>query len=117
MVATVRWNKPELPPTLIITRRREVFSSKFAFPHETTVVSYMQKKKRNVILMRILHRAAKVSAHNRNPAIILGYSANKGGVANRDKVTGRTAARGSDQKATGGLGRETARGEAVKGSG
>lgn len=89
MVGTVRRNKPELPPALMTTRGREVFSSKSAFTHDTTVVSYMQKKNKNVILMSISHKAAEVSAQeDRKPAIILDYNANKGGVDNLDKVTG-----------------------------
>lgn len=88
MVGTVRQNKPELPPALMTTRGREVFSSKFAFTHDTIVVSYMQKKNKNVILMSTLHKAAEVSAReDRKPAIILDYNANKGGVDNLDKVT------------------------------
>lgn len=64
-------------------------SSKFAFTHDTTVVPYMHKKKKNVILMSILHKVAEVSAwEDRKPAIILDYNANKGGVDNLDKVTG-----------------------------
>ncbi|KAI3357968.1 hypothetical protein L3Q82_002995 [Scortum barcoo] len=39
MVGTVRKNKPELPPTLLASKDRQVFSSKFAFTPTTTVVS------------------------------------------------------------------------------
>lgn len=89
MVGTVRRNKPELPPTLVTTRGREVFSSKFAFTHDTTVVSYMPKKNKNVILMSTLHKAAEISTReDRKPTMILEYNANKGGVDNLDKVTG-----------------------------
>ncbi|CAJ1086718.1 activating transcription factor 7-interacting protein 1 isoform X3 [Xyrichtys novacula] len=89
MVGTVRRNKPELPPALTATRGREVFSSKFAFTQDTTVISYMPKKSKNVILMSALHKAAEVSTgEDKKPAIILDYNANKGGVDNLDKVTG-----------------------------
>lgn len=89
MVGTVRRNKPELPPTLVTTRGREVFSSKFAFTHDTTVVSYMPKKNKNVILMSTLHKAAEISTReDRKPTMILEYNANKGGVDNLDKVAG-----------------------------
>ncbi|CAB4056374.1 unnamed protein product [Lepeophtheirus salmonis] len=33
MVGTARKNKPELPPALLASKQREVFSSKFAFTH------------------------------------------------------------------------------------
>ncbi|CAJ1059672.1 activating transcription factor 7-interacting protein 1 isoform X3, partial [Xyrichtys novacula] len=89
MVGTVRRNKPELPPALTATRGREVFSSKFAFTQDTTVVSCMPKNSKNVILMSTLHKAAEVSTReDKKTAIILDYNANKGGVDNLDKVTG-----------------------------
>ena len=61
MVGTVRRNKPELPPALTTTGGRDAFSSKFAFTQDTTIVSYMPKKNKNVILMSTLHKAAEVS--------------------------------------------------------
>lgn len=89
MVGTVRRNKPELPPALTTTRGRDVFSSKFAFTQDTTVVSYMPEKNKNVILMSTLHKAAEVSGReDKKTTIILDYIANKGGVDNFDKVTG-----------------------------
>ncbi|CAB4067319.1 unnamed protein product [Lepeophtheirus salmonis] len=36
MVGTVRKNKPELPPALLVSKDRDVFSSKFAFTPITT---------------------------------------------------------------------------------
>ncbi|TKS65943.1 PiggyBac transposable element-derived protein 4 [Collichthys lucidus] len=50
MVGTVRKNKPELPPALLASKERKVFSSKFAFTPMTTVVSYFPKKNKNVVL-------------------------------------------------------------------
>ncbi|CAB4067597.1 unnamed protein product [Lepeophtheirus salmonis] len=47
MVGTVRKNKPELPPALLASKEREVFSSKFAFTPTTTSVSYLTKKNKN----------------------------------------------------------------------
>ena len=54
MVGTVRKNKPELLPALLSSKEREVFSSKFAFMAMTTVVSYLSKKNKNVVLMSTL---------------------------------------------------------------
>jgi len=51
MVGTVRKNKPELPPQLLITKNRPVNSSKFVFTADTSVVSYVPKKGKNVVLM------------------------------------------------------------------
>ncbi|XP_060755546.1 uncharacterized protein LOC132866787 isoform X1 [Neoarius graeffei] len=89
MVGTVRKNKPELPPALVSTRGREALSSKFAFTDTHTLVSYVPKKNRNVILMSMLHKDATVSTtEDRKPLMIQDYNRNKGGVDCLDKLTG-----------------------------
>ncbi|XP_029553279.1 piggyBac transposable element-derived protein 4-like [Salmo trutta] len=55
MVGMVRKNKPELPPALLAAKDREVFSSRFAFTPTTTLVSYLPKKNKNVLLLSTLH--------------------------------------------------------------
>jgi hypothetical protein len=92
MVGTVRKNKPELPPALLETKGREAFSSKFAFT--ATLVSYLPKKNKNVVLLSTLHKTAEMSdREDRKPAIILDYNHNKGGVDNLDKVIGTYSCR------------------------
>lgn len=94
MVGTVRKNKPELPPALLATKEREVFSSKFAFTPTTTLVSYIPKKNKNVVLLSTLHTDAGISdREDRKPSIILDYNCNKGGVDNLDKVIGTYSCR------------------------
>jgi len=95
MVGTIRKNKPELPLALLPTKGRELFSSKFAFTSTTTVVSYVPKRNRNVILLSTKHAEAKVSGDRRDkkPDIILDYNVHKGGVDNLDKVIGTYSCR------------------------
>ncbi|KAI3367311.1 hypothetical protein L3Q82_008352 [Scortum barcoo] len=94
MVGTVRKNKPELPPALLASKEREVFSSKFAFTPTTTLVSYLPKKNKNVVLLSTLHTDSDISDHgDRKPVIILDYNRNKGGVDNLDKVIGTYSCR------------------------
>ncbi|XP_071747453.1 piggyBac transposable element-derived protein 4-like [Lepeophtheirus salmonis] len=89
MVGTVRKNKPELPPALLASKEREVFSSKFAFTPTTTLVSYLPKKNKNVVLLSTLHRDGSISDRDdRKPIIIMDYNRNKGGVDNLDMVIG-----------------------------
>ncbi|XP_034071875.1 piggyBac transposable element-derived protein 4-like [Gymnodraco acuticeps] len=53
-----------------------------------SLVSYLPKKQRNVLLMSTLHRDAAVSdSDDKKPQIIEDYNHNKGGVDNLDKVT------------------------------
>ena len=55
MVGKVRKNKPELLTGLLAVKGREVFSSKFAFTPTATLVSYIPKKNRNVVLLSTRH--------------------------------------------------------------
>ena len=61
MIGTVRKNKPKLPPALLATRVREAFSSMFAFTPTTTLVSYLPKRNKNVVLLSTLHKTAEIS--------------------------------------------------------
>lgn len=55
----------------------------------TTLVSYLSKKNKNVVLLSTVHTEADISdREDRKPAIILDYDHNKGGVDNLEKVTG-----------------------------
>ncbi|XP_064867035.1 piggyBac transposable element-derived protein 4-like [Oncorhynchus nerka] len=87
MVGTVRKNKAELPPALLESRGRQVLSSRFAFMPTTTLVSYLAKKNKNVLLLSTLHTEGHISdRRDRKPAVILDYNCNKGGVENIDNV-------------------------------
>ncbi|XP_062864356.1 uncharacterized protein LOC134326079 isoform X3 [Trichomycterus rosablanca] len=94
MVGAVRKNKPELPPALLASKERKVFSSKFAFTPTTTPVSYLPKKNKNVVLLSTLHADGDISnREDRKSIIILDYNRNKGGVDNLDKVIGTDSCR------------------------
>ena len=85
----VRKNKPELPTGLLTVKGREVFSSKFAFTPTATLVSYIPKKNRNVVLLSTRHAEADVSdCEDKKLVIVLDYNRNKGGVDNLDKLIG-----------------------------
>ncbi|XP_052379270.1 piggyBac transposable element-derived protein 4-like [Oncorhynchus keta] len=87
MVGTVRKNKAELPPALFESKGRQVLSSRFAFTPTATLLSYLAKKNKNVLLLSTLHTEAQVSdRRDRKPALVLDYNCNKGGVDNLDKV-------------------------------
>ncbi|KAM3911226.1 piggyBac transposable element-derived protein 4-like [Leptodactylus fuscus] len=85
MLGTVRKNKPELPQDIL--SKREVYSSTFYFSGNTTVVSYVPKKPKQVILMSTMHHDNAVSdREDRKPDIILDYNATKGAVDTLDQV-------------------------------
>ncbi|XP_067102693.1 piggyBac transposable element-derived protein 4-like [Osmerus mordax] len=76
-----------LPSKMLTTKTRRVLSSQFAFTPTTTLVSYLAKKNKNVLLMSTRHTDAEISDRNDGkPTIVLDYNLNKGGVENLDKV-------------------------------
>uniref|UniRef100_A0AAZ1Y4A3 PiggyBac transposable element-derived protein domain-containing protein n=1 Tax=Oreochromis aureus TaxID=47969 RepID=A0AAZ1Y4A3_OREAU len=94
LVGTIRKNKPELPPRLLQTRGTAVFSSAFAFTLTHTLVSYVPRRGKNVLLMSTKHRTPDVSEEGkRKPVIIQDYNRCKGGVDNLDKVVGTYSCR------------------------
>ncbi|KAJ7985681.1 hypothetical protein DPEC_G00342980 [Dallia pectoralis] len=94
LVGTVSKNKPELLPALLATKTRRVLSSAFAFTPIATLVFYLARRNRNVLLLSTLHADARLSDRaDRKPALILDYNRNKGGVDNLDKVIGTYSCR------------------------
>ncbi|XP_069612129.1 piggyBac transposable element-derived protein 4-like isoform X3 [Ranitomeya imitator] len=87
MLGTVRKNKPELPQGIL--NKRDVHSSMFYFTKDTTVVSYVPQKNKQVILMSTMHHDAKISERDdRKPDMILHYNATKGAVDTLDQLVG-----------------------------
>ncbi|XP_042164360.1 piggyBac transposable element-derived protein 4-like [Oncorhynchus tshawytscha] len=94
MVGTVRKNKAELPPALLESRGRQVLSSRFTFTPTATLVSYLAKRNKNVLLLSTLHTEGHISdRRDKKPDLILDYNCNKGGVDNLDKVVGTYSCR------------------------
>nr|XP_020473182.1 LOW QUALITY PROTEIN: piggyBac transposable element-derived protein 4-like [Monopterus albus] len=87
LVGTIQRNKPELPLQLLQTKGRAMHSSTFTFTRTHTVVSYIPRQSRNVLLLSTKHRALHVNEEpKRKPVIVQDYNRCKGGVDNLDKV-------------------------------
>uniref|UniRef100_UPI003AB0FFAC piggyBac transposable element-derived protein 4-like n=1 Tax=Centroberyx gerrardi TaxID=166262 RepID=UPI003AB0FFAC len=94
VVGTIRKTKPELPPQLLQTRQRAPQSSLFAFTKTHTLVSYIPRRGKNVLLLSTKHREPAVSdKEHKKPTIIMDYNHCKGGVDNLDKVVGTYSCR------------------------
>nr|QPD02190.1 PiggyBac2 [Dichotomius schiffleri] len=83
-VGTVRKNKKELPERFTNSRDRHVNSSLFGFgKNNTTLVSYVPKKGRVVVLLSTMHNSKTIdpdSGDAKKPEIITFYNTTKGGV-------------------------------------
>ncbi|CAH1999335.1 unnamed protein product [Acanthoscelides obtectus] len=85
MIGTIRRNKPELPQLT----NKEVHSSTFYFTQDTTIVNYIPKKNKNVVLMSTLHHDKAISDRaDKKPQVILDYNATKGAVDTLDQLIG-----------------------------
>lgn len=68
-------------------KNRSVKSSKFVYTADTSLVSYVPKKGKNVVLMSTLHRDGRIcDQEHQKPEVIMDYNATKGGVDNMDKL-------------------------------
>src|SRR4029434_8385466 len=69
------------------SKNRPVNSSKFVYTADMSLVSYVPKKRKNVVLMSTLHRDGRICGlEHQKPEIIMDYNATKGGVDNMDKL-------------------------------
>ena len=66
-VGTVRKNKTFIPPTCLPSRSREEKSSIFAFQQKSTLVSYVPKKNKALLLLSTMHNSISVTEdHEKN---------------------------------------------------
>ncbi|KRZ26809.1 hypothetical protein T4C_9919 [Trichinella pseudospiralis] len=89
LVGTVKKNKLdcELDQELLHLQGRELNSSRFVFSEDCTIVSYVPKKNKNVLVLSTMHNDDRVSdGKSSKPDIILHYNNTKGGEDNLDKM-------------------------------
>ncbi|CAF0977383.1 unnamed protein product [Didymodactylos carnosus] len=87
LAGKIRKNKPEIPRELQPNRQRPENSSIFCFDGLLTLVSYVPKKYKAVILLSSMHHETIVSEEtHKKPEIILYYNETKGGVDRMDQM-------------------------------
>lgn len=92
LVGTVKKNKTFLPLRISDMKSERQFSSRFLFDNanKTTIVSYVPKKKRIVILLSTMHHETKINEEDAKmkPEIITYYNATKSAVDTLDQMVG-----------------------------
>lgn len=92
MVGTMRKNKRELPPIVTtiktIDSKRPVGSSMFLFTENLTLVSYIPKSNKVVLLLSSMHEGDEIHPVTGKPSIIMDYNTCKGGVDTVDEMKG-----------------------------
>ena len=89
IIGTIRSNKPDLPKQFTNKteiKKRDANSSKFCFDNHLTLISYVPKRNKNVLLLSTVHNDDTVDLASNKPNIILDYNKTKGGVDTLDKL-------------------------------
>ncbi|UYV76316.1 hypothetical protein LAZ67_14000003 [Cordylochernes scorpioides] len=85
-LGTMRKNKPQIPPQFQPHPKRESGTSIFGFSGTKTLVSYVPKKRKSVILISSMHHDNKCDETTGKPDIIMDYNLTKGGVDTIDQM-------------------------------
>lgn len=91
IVGTLRKNKKELPINFTNSKDRSVYSSLFGFQENCTIVSYVPKKNKCVILLSTMHHDNSIDDTTgilQKPEMITLYNMTKGGVDLVDQMSG-----------------------------
>ena len=88
LVGTLRQNKPDIPPIMKASKSRERYSTKFGFKGNTTMVSYVPKKGKAVIMLSTMHhdKAIDEGCSKKKPEVIQYYNGTKAGVDTFDQM-------------------------------
>lgn len=87
IVGTLRQNKPDIPSVMKPSKSREIHSSEFGFNGNMTMVSYVQKKGKAVVLLSTMHDIkAGDDSQRKKPEMIQCYNKTKGGVDTVDQI-------------------------------
>lgn len=99
VVGTLKKNKPEIPSEFLPKKSKEVYSSMFGFQEDITLVSYVPKRNKSVLLLSSMHNDDEIDSDShgkKKPSIITYYNKTKGGVDVVDAMCGEyTVARGT----------------------
>lgn len=87
-VGTIK-NKKEIPSSFVTTQGREEYSSKFGFQKNMTLVSYIPKKSKNIILLSTMHNDDSIdesSGIENKPEIVTFFNNTKSSVDTIEKM-------------------------------
>ena len=90
IVGTLRQNKPDIPPLMKASKSREVHSTEFGFNGSITMVSYVRKKGKAVVLLSTMHHDKMVDENStkKKTEVITFHNKSKGGVDTMDQMVG-----------------------------
>jgi hypothetical protein len=86
IIGTLRKNKAEIPIEFQSNKKREIRSSLFGFQDDLTLVSFVPKANKAVLLLSTKHHDNQVDKTTGKPIIILDYNKTKGAVDTIDQM-------------------------------
>lgn len=99
VVGTLKKNKPQIPADFLPKKSKKQYSSMFGFQEDITLVSYVPKRNKAVLLFSSMHHDDEIdidSGEKKKPSIITYYNQTKGGVDVVDAMCGEySVARGT----------------------
>lgn len=84
-LGTLKKNKAEIPPCFLPSRNRPIESSLYGFTKDFTILSYVPKPNKAVLLLSSSHHNQEIDTDTGKPAMIADYNRTKGGVDEVDK--------------------------------
>jgi hypothetical protein len=85
-IGTIRKNKPGVPFEFYEDKKRQVSSSLFGFNKHLTLVSFVPKARKSVLLLSTAHHQKDIDEKTKKPNIILDYNKKKCGVDVLDQL-------------------------------
>lgn len=79
-VGTLKKNKREVPKEFLPDRKREIGSSLYGFTKDITLLSYVPKKNKAVLVISSMHHCASLDMESNKPEVIAFYNSTKGGI-------------------------------------
>lgn len=99
LVGTLRSNKGHIPPSFRSANGRQLNSSLFGFNKRKTLVSYVPKRDKVVIMLSSFHHSINLNPSNSfKPEIIDFYNRNKAGVDGSDQRIGSFSVKRSTRR-------------------
>ena len=84
---TVRKNRRILPKCVNVIKGMDLYSSTFYFTDNHTLVSYISKRNKNVLILSDIHAKSEISnTPKRKPQVVLDYNRHKSGVDKLDQM-------------------------------
>ncbi|XP_039276182.1 uncharacterized protein LOC120350035 [Nilaparvata lugens] len=86
MIGTLKKNNAAIPPSFLPNKNRVVGTTEFGFSDNKTLVSFVPKVNKAVILVSSMHDSKSIDPDTGKPDIILDYNMTKGGVDTCEKM-------------------------------